>query len=115
MFIPSIENIKSSIKDNNNVIDSMNKFILENYQKRGDHIFEHRIISSLLDFKRRVISNSQIIKAMIWSYLLNRKEECKGKKFWLYVKLYTHRKIIQESLINIKSIKIYLDELEMEN
>ena len=113
MIVPSISNIRASIADNNKLITEMNKFILDNYQKPGDYLNEHRLISTILDYKRKVVSNAWIIQGMLWCYLLNGGEKCKGKKFWLYVKLYTHRKIIKESVEIIRMLKHRLMQLQM--
>ena len=113
--IPSISNIKATIKDNNKVINEMNKFILENYEKETDLLSQLSLISTLLDYKRKVVSNAWMILYMLWCYLLNQEEKCKGKKFWLYVKMYTHRKIIEESVENMKMLKCRIMQIMLIN
>ena len=113
MFVPTIEDIKTNIRVNNKKITEANNFIYENYQKEGDFIFQYNTLCKLLEYKRQVVLNALIIKGLIWCYLLNRKEENKGRKFWLYVKLYTHRRIINESLEDIFMLKQGLTSLQI--
>ena len=113
MFIPTIKDIKNNIKVNNDLIETANQFIYDNAEKEGDFVFQYNCISKLLEYKRKTLLNALIIKGMIWSYLLNGKEEDKRRKFWLYVKLYNHTKVIKQTLENIRMLKGGLVSLQI--
>ena len=71
MFAPTIEDIKTNIKVNNELINTSNDFIYDNAEKEGDFVFQYNCICKLLEYKRKTLLNSRgklIIYLLLFYY-----------------------------------------------